>query len=1537
MNGLWSGQVRRIACETGDPVDDCRVETVNGTALAIQAKRSISLSSKESSELAKTIRQFVQQHLTAGHKEDRLVLVTTSEASGAVRNDLRKALALLQGTAAGTHVDLLGLSQDLRNAHDKFVTHAKRAWKQQRGVHPTAAELEGLLRVCHVWVLDVERGMPGEREALDRLRTMVITDPDHASAAWEVLLGECAELAIAHTDTDQERLQKSLAASGIALTTMRDFTADVERLSRWTQEGLDRLEDGLTTIPAPQGQIAIQRGTATELISRSAEESFLVEGDPGGGKTVILHQLARAGIDAQRPVLFIAVGGLAATSSGSLQVELDLQHPLLDVLAQWSPGSSGLLIIDALDAARADSAAELWYSVIAEMRRRLPHWQVIASIRTWDLQHSRQWRALFPTAPAHVGDLSDQELDQAGNAFPQLAGLLADSTTPQRQLLRNPFNLRLAAELLLEGTTASELVGLGSRLDLLERYWHMRVISGNGGLARAAVLGRLCAEAVSERRLTVPALRLLEGDSAAEPALQSLLSSSVLVPVPGVAAGAGLGPVQFAHHVLFDYAVAVTHFVSFSDRTSGQGLVGCLSADPDLVLFARPSVGIFLQLAWEQGPETFCTLAEQLATPQLPPMARTAVADVVARSTSRPDDLEPLLARVAEGSDEARRTAVATAIAVSLAIKDGVPVDRAVWASIAERLSRDANSAGPALGILVTDLAADADGLPPEALAPCGLAARRLLEHVWTQPSTGTTRLAITTVIATASSDQEAAYVLLRRALEPAQLQERGHNDLLALADVPKLIMRLPRLVSELYVAAMSYQEESTAPTRMGPGVVMSMQSTRRQDFDASKYQLVRAFPEVLRWDMNQAVAILTALSCRGRTNLPVHQIVLAGTAAEIVLDDSRLWDYSIRYISKDLAGLLDSIQSHASAADLEVAQALIHVVTSAPQSASVWRRLLQAAYSNSTLRQALFPQPETIVTQLLAPDLMGPASALVHGVHPTLEPPDRTALEGAILALKPANTEDDGTDDQTAGALTRYRMFLKALSPDHIITPTLRADQTPHPYLRTDNEGEVAAREEAIRGSEGTQDSNANTEVRALTAQLKEFTATYFNETPDTAAISACEGTVAALQNTLEEADAQARAEAEDVLAHAAEIWTRNTEARVEALTCARDILLALATSPRPRPTADNAHFDVGIPEGPRGEAARGLLQVSRIPELYTPPVADALKTLAEDPVGWVRYSIARAPWMLSRTDPTTAWQLLDGFATRDSDDAVLTATVQSACYKMGDAQRGIGLIKRVIERVTPGKGRHSAAETCATAAALLWVYRATPGADTALNHMTSTWTDNSTWSSCLHELRDAGALTHSDRPVRQRALDLFTSLADLALSNVRHALSLESPLAEAETECLQGELFLLDVIAFQLYAASGASDNTEQPPTLEQVRLVNEATPLLRALTAVPVASVVHHLIEIYEHVLDCCPQQALLAVRDVLSQAGTQSGYTGDSLGIAICVRFVERILADHRSTLHTPENLTALREVCDTFIEAGWPQAHRLVYGIEQIFR
>lgn len=76
--------------------------------------------------------------------------------------------------------------------------------------------------------------------------------------------------------------------------------------------------------------------------------------------------------------------------------------------------------------------------------------------------------------------------------------------------------------------------------------------------------------------------------------------------------------------MLFDYAVALVHF----EACSG-GLPEWLQEDPDLLLFARPSIDMYLDMAWNQGSPMFCELVLKLADPRMSPMAMTAVAEVI--------------------------------------------------------------------------------------------------------------------------------------------------------------------------------------------------------------------------------------------------------------------------------------------------------------------------------------------------------------------------------------------------------------------------------------------------------------------------------------------------------------------------------------------------------------------------------------------------------------------------------------------------------------------------------------------------------------------------------------------------------------------------------------------------------------------------------------------------------------------------------------------------------------------------------------------
>lgn len=663
--------------------------------------------------------------------------------------------------------------------------------------------------------------------------------------------------------------------------------------------------------------------------------------------------------------------------------------------------------------------------------------------------------------------------------------------------------------------------------------------------------------------------------------------------------------------------------------------------------------------------------------------------------------------------------------------------------------------------------------------------------------------------------------------------------------------------------------------------------------------------------------------------------MILSGRAVTIQEDGSHRTDFGTSYANDDPAALYSALQDFASNATIAQTQDLVEALTAAPHAAVVWRRVLLAAAHNPALADAFFSDPATLVTRLLIPELAGPASTLTRALHPTLGVAEAARLEAAVLALKPLSA-DDGSQDWDRDD-RRYRMFLNALSAEQLTDQSLAHDHQPQ-AATIDNDDDDLAWPGLKPTPVAASGNPADETVQTLSNEVRRFTDPYLNGAPTPDEITSCVPAVTTLEAALVQASSViVRNEAENLVAKAAEIWTRTTQAPPSALDHARSILLSLKSSPRPEPTDQNANYTMLIPQGPRTEAARGLGQLCLVPEHYTAEVGKAILELAADPVGQIRHTIAKTAPAVARSSPDIAWKLLELLAEQESDDAVLSATVEAAALRMSDRHRGTQLLAQVAARVNPSEARESAASTCATVAALIWVYDAMPEARTLLDQMIDSWPGQNTWSSSLHILRSQEALTHNDAAVRKRALDFMHELAEPALRSAQETIGRADQLTDSEKEQLKSELQLLDSIAFQLFSGSGAIDREGTPPTLDQVRLVDEADPVIQILAQVPAAPVTHHVVEIYEYVTDHRPQKTLLAIRDIIKHAGTQDGYTMDPMGLGTCVKFVERILADHRSILHTPENLTALREICDAFIDAGWPQAHQLVFGIEQIFR
>jgi hypothetical protein len=117
---------------------------------------------------------------------------------------------------------------------------------------------------------------------------------------------------------------------------------------------------------------------------------------------------------------------------------------------------------------------------------------------------------------------------------------------------------------------------------------------------------------------------------------------------------------------------------------------------------------------------------------------------------------------------------------------------------------------------------------------------------------------------------------------------------------------------------------------------------------------------------------------------------------------------------------------------------------------------------------------------------------------------------------------------------------------------------------------------------------------------------------------------------------------------------------------------------------------------------------------------------------------------------------------------------------------------------------------------------------------------------------------------------------------------------------------------------------------PLLESiVEFANEDHAWLLAPTA-------HHLMELLGGSVDYDPNRVLrLAAR--LAQGSVKGRYPFDSLAIKEVVELVERILADHRGEIRDAESFQNLLQLLDIFASAAWPEALRLVWRLDEVYR
>lgn len=372
------------------------------------------------------------------------------------------------------------------------------------------------------------------------------------------------------------------------------------------------------------------------------------------------------------------------------------------------------------------------------------------------------------------------------------------------------------------------------------------------------------------------------------------------------------------------------------------------------------------------------------------------------------------------------------------------------------------------------------------------------------------------------------------------------------------------------------------------------------------------------------------------------------------------------------------------------------------------------------------------------------------------------------------------------------------------------------------------------------------------------------------------------------------------------------------------------------------------------RIDAAAGLLILAERETCVSEEVLATIGTLSHDQVSAVRFQVASNLLALYATNLDFMWSLAEKIAERDSSVSVLNTRLNSVLGQLAGAQpdRVFDLVKVILHRTADREAgelrrdAHSLVEG-------LYVYRGHAPSEALVREVVNAMHEHpSDARDLVGPLRSAiiyGSNQEEDTQVRQRALALMLELLQRAQTGLDSITQSQSGVPWTEWEqsaqkTAQKLAQLVNDVCSQVYFASGAfelgqggKDAAEAPSVEIRIRLYNEASELLDQLVGVSLPEGIHHVISTLEIYIDHEPKDVFLRIARTVRK-NVQSGYQNESLAEALIVRIVQRYLADHRSMLREEDACrTALIELLETFVRAGWPSARQLTYRLEEIFR
>lgn len=1530
----------KVNFETPNAVDDVVVRTDVGE-IYVQAKRAISLSAKADSELASVADQFVRQFragvIESGVRRDlepasdRLLLVVEEDTGDPISIHLKEVFDRHR-TGAAT-----ALPGNRTTALATFSAHVDTAWLSAAGTVIRDAERTALLRVCAVaTITDASRQL-----AEEALRDVVQT-PGSETAAMDLLVAWAANSSADGTGGDNAAIRLALSAT-VSFAAPPSYRNDVEKLLGYSAATLLRLER-FASLATPEGIATIPRPITAAIATAAASASLAITGEPGAGKSAVIYETAKQLPAGSAVVLAVEA---SATSLDALRGEIGLQHHLIDVLANLPGNRPSYLFLDALDAVRG-GAAEATYRKLVEAVSALPGWRVVASVRTFDLRLGREWQRVFHGSPPdanyvhagfptvrhmHVGMLSAAEIMHVTGLSPSIAAAIAAGGSKLAVLATNPFNLALLGDLLNGGVTAAALSNVGTRGELLARYWDER-ITGLGTPA-AVTLRSLVDLMVQARSVDLPVTGVPIPAASTVDDLQRV----------GVLTEERSHRLAFRHHVLFDYAVA--KLLLMPDRNAAKSYVGRASGAGLLI---SPSVGYWIEdLKTAISPGEFWKYAVSLIGDEtVDPIIKIEFARLVVESVKEGDDLGALLKVLPADDTAGGRPFQHLAGSLLTRAHNGQPTAVGAWAGmLAMMVSPGDSQIGSMSALIGKFLESNPDAASLSAL---GKASRVLFD--WMSQTDNRINWLASSVIPfvarTFGTDPAASGYRLRQVIEGDRFARVGYIELPWLSgETLHMAPYDEDLLVELFARVFrggDFRHDKV--TSMGNSWILPMRSNAAQDFGMATYSLCQAFPELLR-DYPRLALRALALSMAGERDkdhapselVAIWPVTLSGVEYGFEQDMSHIWAWDIDTDTHDdIAKLYHATTSwFASANDPSLNDEIAPLLLGGTSIALVWRTLFDlGAIKPQELgltiwRAAASPLPlKSLETRQAAINLLA-------AVYPLLGADDREQIETDWLAMEFSETADPEDRKRTVLAT-----LFQAIGPHNLATEAARSFLAAS--LSTDEtfENSKPVSFHMHRGAgENTPGAAPDDPVRLLVDTLKAARTALANEANDANWASLTTATEDLLKSYIAagQFDQSIDDEAIATLADALGLAIVHGQLVEDLKEPALATLIALASHRHPELHENTeANFENNAAWGspaPRVDVAEGISRLIGRPELW-PQVRPTYERLLSDPHPAVRMRAAIRLPTISFVSADDMWEIMEAFFVRETNSTVL----QFAIGKTGSlgpeyAARLEPIVLALDPRLT-SKRSNDPITALVTRFRLRWRLEASTA--TISRWIADFEPFEEQLRHVLFSLRGC-IIEGIDDPSKPQAVRAQTK--DLLLEIIKSVEPSVRSWPQSDREPTREEVAALKVfneIASQIFYAAGHSQLAEAlSGSAAKTKFLDEYSEIILKLMTLGTPHSVHHLLELLQKLAPDDPARCFDLIAEAMLRTTGVARYEYERMGARLFVDLVGLYLADYRFVFDDERRRTKLVDCVAVFVEAGWPEARRLFQSLPELLQ